>query len=435
MLAQEIIRRKRDGHTLSAEQIKEFIAGIGNGTVADSQVAAMTMAMFLNGMSSSETVALTLAMRDSGAVLSWADFDKPIVDKHSSGGVGDKVSLMLAPILAACDVYVPMIAGRGLGHTGGTVDKLEAILGYNTAADNALFRRTVKEVGCAIIGQTGNLAPADKKIYAIRDVCGTVESVPLITASILSKKLAAGLQHLVMDLKCGNGAFMPNLPAARTLAESIVAVANGAGTQTSAIITDMNQVLGHSAGNAVEVREAVDYLQGRNVEPRLDEITQTLCAQLLCQCGRYADHRTARQKITEVLASGAALEKFARMVSALGGPHDLVEKIADYLPTAPLIRPIFAEQEGYVGAMDTRAVGLSIVKLGGGRALPQQTLDLATGYTQFAPIGAKVDAATPLAVVHCQNEAQYAAAAADIRRAVTIVPQPPVLTAPILQII
>ena len=435
MLPQEIIRHKRDGRTLSVAEIKEFIAGIGSGEVTDSQVASMTMAMFLRGMNNAETVALTLAMRDSGKVLSWDGFDKPIVDKHSSGGVGDKVSLMLAPILAACDVYVPMIAGRGLGHTGGTIDKLEAIPGYNTAADNLLFRRTVKEIGCAIIGQTDSLAPADKKIYAIRDVCGTVESVPLITASILSKKLAAGLQYLVMDLKCGNGAFMTDINSATALAQSIVAVANGAGTKTSAVITDMNQVLGHSAGNAVEVREAVEYLQNKNIEPRLDEITQTLCAQILCQCGRFADHNVARQKIKEVLASGAALEKFAQMVATLGGPHDFVEKIATYLPQAALVRPIFAASAGYVGAVDTRGVGLSIIKLGGGRSVPHQQLNHATGYTQFAPIGAKVDTQTPLAVVHCQNEAQYAEAAADIRRAVTIVAQPPVLTAPILQII
>ena len=219
MLPQEIIRRKRNKETLLPEEIADFIKGIATGEVADVQVAALTMAVFLNGLNSQETVALTQAMRDSGDILSWEDFDKPIVDKHSSGGVGDKVSLMLAPLLAACDVYVPMIAGRGLGHTGGTIDKLESIAGYNTQADINLFKKTVKEVGCAIIGQTSNLAPADKKIYAIRDVCSTVESIPLITASILSKKLAAGLQYLVMDLKCGNGAFMGSFEDAKILAQ------------------------------------------------------------------------------------------------------------------------------------------------------------------------------------------------------------------------
>ena len=232
MLPQEIIRRKRNKEVLSATEINEFIQGLASGDVADEQVAALTMAIFLNGLNSQETTALTLAMRDSGDILSWEGFDKPIVDKHSSGGVGDKVSLMLAPLLAACDVYVPMIAGRGLGHTGGTIDKLESIKGYNTQANIDLFKKTVKNVGCAIIGQTANLAPADKKIYAIRDVCGTVESIPLITASILSKKLAAGLQYLVMDLKCGNGAFMGSFDDAKTLAQSIVSVANAAGTKT-----------------------------------------------------------------------------------------------------------------------------------------------------------------------------------------------------------
>ena len=237
MLPQEIIRKKRDKFELSEEEIREFISGIINKNVDDAQVAALTMAIFFNSMSKKEITALTLAMRDSGKVLSWNGFDKPIVDKHSSGGVGDKVSLILAPLLAANDVYVPMIAGRGLGHTGGTIDKLESIPNYNTSADDELFRKTVKNVGCAIIGQTADLAPADKKIYAIRDVCATVESIPLITASILSKKLAAGLQYLVMDLKCGNGAFMNNFADAEKLAKSIVEVANSAGTKTSAIIT------------------------------------------------------------------------------------------------------------------------------------------------------------------------------------------------------
>ena len=280
MLPQEIIRRKRDKQILSTDEIQEFIGGIADGHVDDTQIASLTMAVFLNGLNNRETIDLTLAMRDSGEVLTWQDYDKPIVDKHSSGGVGDKVSLMLAPILAACDVYVPMIAGRGLGHTGGTIDKLEAIPGYNTQADNTLFKKTVKKVGCAIIGQTGNLAPADKKIYAIRDICSTVESIPLITGSILSKILAAGLEYLVMDLKCGNGAFMQNFADAQKLARSIVDVANGAGTNTTAVITDMNQVLGSAAGNAVEVKEAIEYLQNKNIDSRLDTVTKTLCTQI-----------------------------------------------------------------------------------------------------------------------------------------------------------
>ncbi len=420
MLPQEIIRRKRDKEILSDTEIREFIAGIGNHTVDDTQVAAMTMAIFLNGLNKQETIDLTLAMRDSGEVLRWTDFDKPIVDKHSSGGVGDKVSLMLAPMLAACDVYVPMIAGRGLGHTGGTVDKLEAIPNYNTQADNTLFRQVVKKVGCAIIGQTGNLAPADKKIYAIRDVCGTVESIPLITASILSKKLAAGLQYLIMDLKCGNGAFMQNFDDAKALAQSIIEVANGAGTRTGAIITDMNQVLGTAAGNAVEVNEALEYLQNKNVNPRLDAVTKALCIELLVACGRCSDKDTAALLIDTVLTSGRALEKFAQMVAALGGPTDFVEHSSRYLPQATHTKPIYAQKSGYVCAMDARAVGLSIIELGGGRSIPTQKLDLATGYTDFAQIGDYVDASAPLAIVHYQDEAQFARAQEYLLKAIKI---------------
>ncbi len=432
MLAQEIIRRKRDKNALSAAEIREFIEGIGAHTVDDTQVAAMTMAMFLNGLNQQETIELTLAMRDSGDVMSWEGYDKPIVDKHSSGGVGDKVSLMLAPMLAACDVYVPMIAGRGLGHTGGTVDKLEAIPGYNTQADNALFRKTVKAVGCAIIGQTGNLAPADKKIYAIRDVCGTVESIPLITASILSKKLAAGLQYLIMDLKCGNGAFMQNFADAKALAQSIIDVADGAGTKACALITDMNQILGKTAGNALEVKESLEYLEGKNINPRLDEITRRLCSELLVLCGRFQTHDEAAEHIEKVLTSGKALEKFAAMATALGAPSDFIEHRDRYLPQAAHTKPIYAATSGYVQAMDTRAVGVSIIELGGGRRVPSQKLDLATGYTDFVQIGDYVDAHTPLAIAHYQNEMQYERAAAAIRNAVTIAAEKPQINSPIL---
>ena len=434
MLPQEIIRRKRNNQILSAAEINEFINGISNGSVADVQVAAMTMAIFLNGLNAQETIDLTLAMRNSGNVLKW-NLDKPVVDKHSSGGVGDKVSLMLAPILAACDVYVPMIAGRGLGHTGGTVDKLESIPNYNTQADNDLFRLTVKNVGCAIIGQTDNLAPADKKIYSIRDICGTVESIPLITASILSKKLAAGLQYLVMDLTCGNGAFMQNFADAEALAKSIVSVANGAGTKTSAILTDMNQLRGYSAGNAVEVREAIDYLQNKNINKRLDTITRTLCAQLLCQCRRFSSTDEAQKAISKTLSSGKALEKFAQMASSLGAPTDFVENADRYLPQTTHQKPIFAPKEGYVTTMDTRAIGLSIIELGGGRKIPSQKLDLATGYTHFAQIGDKVDEKTPLAMVHYQTEEQYLKAKTAILQAIHISNTKPDLKSPILQII
>lgn len=423
MFPQEIIRHKRNKKSLSADEIRFFIQGVVSGEIADSQTAALTMAIFLNGLDQQETIDLTCAMRDSGEVLKW-NLPGPAIDKHSTGGVGDKVSLMLAPILAACGGFVPMIAGRGLGHTGGTLDKLDAIDGYNTSVDNETFIRTVARVGCAIIGQTGNLAPADKKIYAIRDVCGTVESIPLITASILSKKLAAGLDYLVMDLKCGNGAFMEDIESAKALARSIVDVANGAGTKTSAVITDMNQVLGHSVGNAVEVREAIDYLQNKNVDPRLDLVTKTLCQQLLVSAGLFKSPEEALRKINDVLQSGKAMEKFNTMVCALGGPSDLGENPDLYLPKAEIIRPVFARHAGYVNAIPVRDVGMLIVGLKGGRVHPDQKLDYATGLTDFCQIGDFVDPQTPLAVVHARTEEQFKQTADALRDLISVGVQP-----------
>ena len=433
MLPQEIIRKKRDGQKLKQSEISEFIQGVTDGSIMDAQTAALTMAIFLQHMDAEETAALTLAMRDSGDVMQWRGFDKPIVDKHSSGGVGDKVSLMLAPLLACCDVYVPMISGRGLGHTGGTLDKFDSIPGYQTSPSNEKFRQTVKEVGCAIIGQTGNLAPADKKIYAIRDVCGTVESVELITASILSKKLAAGLEYLVMDLKCGNGAFMSNLEDARKLARSIVSVANAAGTKTSALLTDMNQVLGHTVGNALEVKEAVEFLQNKNSDPRLAEITLALCAELLVNAKQAQDISSARTKLEKAWRSGAALEKFAQMVSSLGGPKDFCDKYDSYLPQAAIIKPVFANTTGYVASMHTRDIGLSLIKLKGGRTRSDQKLDFATGFSNFCQIGDKVEPDTPLAYIHAQTQAEWEQAAADIQQAIQIEACKPHLTPEIIE--
>ena len=419
MFPQEIIRHKRNGQKLSKEEIDFFIKGVVNNDIADIQTAALTMAIFLNGFDKEETVALTLAMRDSGDVLKW-NLPAPVIDKHSTGGVGDKVSLMLAPILAACGGFVPMIAGRGLGHTGGTLDKLDSIVGYNTLSDNATFTKTVKDVGCAIIGQTGNLAPADKKIYAIRDVCGTVESIPLITASILSKKLAAGLEYLVMDLKCGSGAFMENLADAKALARSIVDVAQGAGTKTSAVITDMNSVLGYTVGNALEVKEAVEYLQGKNINRRLDEVTKALCEELLVACGLCSNQKEAAEKIGKVLSSGQAAEKFAKMTTALGGPSDFMEKYENYLPQASVIRPVFAKEPGYVTGMAVRDIGMLLVGLKGGRVHPDQKLDYATGFSDFCQIGDYVDGSRPLAVIHAQSEADFAKTAAELQNLIKV---------------
>lgn len=433
MLPQEIIRKKRNRQSLNQEEIDFFIKGVTDGSIMDSQAAALTMAVFLNGMNTEETVALTLAMRDSGDVLNWSDVNGPIVDKHSSGGVGDKVSLMLAPMIAACGGYVPMISGRGLGHTGGTLDKFDSIPGYQTMPDNNLFRKTVKEVGCAIIGQTGNLAPADKKIYAIRDVCGTVESVHLITASILSKKLAAGLDCLVMDLKCGNGAFMDNLDSARELAHSIVNVANGAGTKTSAVLTDMNQVLGRHVGNALEMLEAVEYLKGEKVDTRLHTVTMELCAEILISSGLAKDLNEARAKLENSLSSGKALEIFAKMVSALGGPADFVEKPEKYLAKAAIVKPLYADRAGYVSAMQTRNLGLAIIGLKGGRVRSDQQLDYATGFSEFCQIGDFADSQKPLCFIHAQTEEDWNKTAAEIKANISIAETAPAQTPAIIE--
>lgn len=433
MFPQEIIRKKRSHQILSKEEIDFFIHGVTEGTIMDAQAAALTMAIFLNGLNTEETVALTLAMRDSGDVLDWSELNGPIVDKHSSGGVGDKVSLMLAPMIAACGGYVPMISGRGLGHTGGTLDKFDSIPGYQTMPDNSLFKKTVREVGCAIIGQTGNLAPADKKIYAIRDVCGTVESIHLITASILSKKLAAGLDCLVMDLKCGNGAFMDNLDSARELARTIVTVANGAGTKTRAVLTDMNQVLGRHVGNALEVIEAVEYLKGHHVDPRLHTVTIELCADLLVSANLAENLDLAKQKLEQSLSSGKALEIFAKMVSALGGPKDFVEKPETYLPHTAIVKPLYAEHAGYVSAMQTRNLGLAIIGLKGGRIRADQKLDYATGFSEFCQIGDYVDNQKPICFIHAQTEEDWNIAAAEIKANLTISDNAPQLNPTIIE--
>ena len=426
MLPQEIIRKKRNHQSLTEEEIKTFIKGVTSGEIVDAQTAAFTMAVFLNGMSKEETAALTLAMRDSGDVLKWKDLNGPVVDKHSTGGVGDKISLMLAPMIAACGGYVPMISGRGLGHTGGTLDKFDSIPGYQTIPSNELFRNVVKKVGCAIIGQTGNLAPADKKIYAIRDVCATVESIDLITASILSKKLAAGLNYLVMDLKCGNGAFMDSLENAAELASSIVRVAEAAGTKTRGVITDMNQVLGFNVGNALEVAEAVNYLKGECRNPRLHQITLELCAEILTMSKLASSQQEAFEKLETVLSSGAALEKFQQMVSALGGPKDFCDDPWKHLPKAKIIRPVYAKTKGFVTAMNTREIGLSIIEMKGGRTTPAQKLDYATGYSEFCQIGEEVDSKNkPLAIIHAKTEDQYTQAAATLRKLITVSDQKP----------
>lgn len=425
-LPQEIIRRKRDRHKLAREDIAAFVAGITDGTVSEGQVAALAMAIFLNGLDLDERVALTLAQRDSGTVLDWSGLPGPALDKHSTGGVGDLVSLILGPLVAACGGFVPMISGRGLGHTGGTLDKLESIPGYRATPGLPEFRRVVREVGCAIIGQTDELAPADRRIYAIRDVTATVETLDLITPSILSKKLAAGLNGLVLDVKCGSGAFMADRAAAQALAESLVTVAVGAGLPTVALLTDMDSMLASAAGNALEVKIALDVLTGRGrPEPKLVAVTRALSAEMLVQGRLAADLAEAGEKIDAALASGKAAEIFARMVAALGGPADLLERPEAYLATAPVTRAVHPDQAGLVGATDMRALGLAVIGLGGGRRRPTDTIDPAVGLSDVVGLGAEVGPARPLAIVHAKTEADAERAAAAVRAAYSVEASPP----------
>jgi thymidine phosphorylase len=423
MLPQEIIRRKRDGETLGSTEIAAFVQGITDGSIGEGQIAAFAMAVYFNGMGTDERVALTRAMCMSGRVLAWPDVDRPIVDKHSTGGVGDCVSLILAPLVAACGAAVPMISGRGLGHTGGTLDKLSAIPGYDTTPPIDLFQRVVREVGCAIVGQSGDLAPADARFYATRDVTATVESIPLITASILSKKLAAGLDALVMDVKVGSGAFMPTLAKARELADSIAQVGRSAGLATTALLTAMDQPLAPTAGNAVEVRTTVDVLTGRargSDVARLIEVTRALAADMLRAAGLAATEELARMKIDDAWNSGRAAECFARMVAALGGPTDLIDHPERHLADAPVRRVVDAPSDGTIATIDVRALGMAVVGLGGGRRRASDAIDPAVGLTDLAPGGARVRAGDPLAIVRARSQADAETAAEAVRSAYAI---------------
>jgi thymidine phosphorylase len=433
-LPQETIRTKRDGGALGRQEIAEFIGGLASGAVTEGQVAAFAMAVFFRGMSLEERVALTRAMTESGTKLDWraSNLSGPILDKHSTGGVGDNVSVMLAPMLAACGAFVPMISGRGLGHTGGTLDKLDSIPGYVSQPDLARFRAVVAEAGCAIIGQTADLAPADRRLYAIRDVTATVESIALITASILSKKLAAGLQGLVMDVKTGSGAFMPTFEGARDLATSIAEVATSASLPTIALITDMNEPLASAAGNAVEIRNAVDYLTGARRDARLHTVTIELGAELLALGGLAPDLATARAALQRGLDSGAAAERFERMVALLGGPKDILDRADALLPRAPVILAVKPPRGGFVAEVDVRALGLAVVELGGGRARASDTIDHAVGLTELAGLGLEVDPERPLALVHARSAAAAEAAARGIAAAYRLADAAPAHDAPVV---
>jgi thymidine phosphorylase len=435
MIPQEVIRRKRNGEALGIADIAGFIRGLTDGSISEGQVAAFAMAVWFSGMSLEETVALTLAMRDSGDVLSWADIGRPIADKHSTGGVGDNVSLMLAPIVAACGLAVPMISGRGLGHTGGTLDKLESIPGYDIKPSETLLRQTVGQAGCAIIGQTADLAPADRRLYAIRDVTATVDSVPLITASILSKKLAAGLQSLVLDVKIGNGAFMVGRKEAETLARSLVGVANGAGVKTTALITDMNEPLADAAGNAVEIENCVAFLRGEKAGTRLEAVVMAFAAEMLMTSGVGASPTEATDLARRALDTGAALERFGRMVHLLGGPGDFVERPQAYLPKAPVILPVEAPRDGTLQSCNAHDIGMEVIALGGGRTRPDEAIDHRVGFSGLKPLGSKLEKGEPFAFVHAASADQAEASRASLLKIYTIgddaLPERPVIVSKI----
>jgi len=422
MLPQEIIRKKRDGHALSDEEIALVVTGISGGGWSEGQVAAFAMAVFFRDMTTRERVALTPGLTRSGVTLDWRDVSLagPVIDKHSSGGVGDKVSLMLAPIVAACGGFVPMISGRGLGHTGGTLDKLSSIPGYTTQPDIVLFRKVVCEVGCAIIGQTDDLAPADRRLYAVRDVAACVESIPLIVSSILSKKIAAGLDGLVMDVKCGSGAFCESMAMAQDLARSLVSVANTAGLPTVALISDMDRVLGRDVGNALEIGETVAYLRNEAAEPRLHDVVIALAGEMLALGGLALNPAAGRVSAEAALRDGRAAERFARMVTALGGPADFLERSSAHLARAAVVKACTAERSGYVAGMDARQVGVAVVALGGGRERADDTIDPSVGLANVVDVGRAVRPGDVLCLVHAASETAADAAIVLLRRAIRI---------------
>jgi len=408
MIPQEIIRKKRDKISLSEDEVKLFVNGLTDNSFSDAQIAAMSMAIFQNGMTAEETVWMTHAMKNSGDTLEWQDIvDSDLVcDKHSTGGVGDKTSLLLAPILAACDLFIPMISGRGLGHTGGTLDKFDSIPGYNTKPDIVVFRQVVKDVGCAIIGQTSNLAPADKKLYSIRDIVGTVESLPLITSSILSKKIASGLKTLVLDVKVGNGSFNSTLEIAQNLAHSLVNVAKGAGLECEAILTNMNQVLGRSAGHSLEVIECIEYLTSSKRDSKLETITNELASSILMMIKNISKEESLKQ-INTVLANGKAAEKFERMINALGGSNSFLSTYKKELSNNTFIQDIYLEKQGWIKEIKTRDLGLLLIELGGGRKQVDDKINYHVGYDNVLGIGECVDSSTPVIKVYANSKDDF----------------------------
>jgi len=432
MDARRILSDLRHGASLSEEQIRWFCAGLASGEVSHAQAGAFAMGVCRNGMDMDGRVALTRAMRDSGDVLSW-DLPGPTMDKHSTGGLGDAVSLILAPALAACGAYVPMISGRGLGHTGGTLDKLEAIPGYNPNVDEATFRRVVANTGAAIVSAGPDLAPADRVLYGVRDVTGTVDSVDLITASILSKKLAEGCTSLLLDVKTGQGAFLTTRDEAQALARSLVDTANGAGCTTRALLTDMDQPLAPSLGNALEVAVCMEVMTGSGAYPRLLELTTALCGELLEMGGLAADAEVGEAMARRAITSGAAAERFSAMVAALGGPVDFVENWRRHLPVAPVRREVPAPRDGYLSGFAGHALGLVVVDLGGGRKVAGDAIDPSVGLCDVVRLGVKLAAGDPVAVVHAADDNAADAAVQAVQAACTLSDTPPGETPLILE--
>lgn len=424
MFPQHVIARKRDGHPLSPAEIQAFVRGATDGSWADYQLSAMLMAIFLQGMNELEVAAYTEAMMLSGTVADLSGVPGIKVDKHSTGGVGDKVSLPLAAMVAACGVPVPMISGRGLGHSGGTLDKLESIPGFNVNLTLAAYRDQVTRVGCALIGQTKDLAPADKKLYALRDVTATVECIPLICGSIMSKKLAEGIDALVLDVKFGRGAFMKDQARARELATAMVGIGRAMKKDVTALLTTMDQPLGRCVGNALEVAESIACLRGEGPAD-LMEVTYALGVEMLL-LGRAADTPgAARARLEGVVADGSALAKFGEIVAAQGGDARVIDDPAGVLPSAPQQTPLLATRGGYVTAVDAMVVALAALRLGAGRARAEDDIDPAVGVSALVKVGEKVEAGQPLALIHANDDDAWAEAEVRLRDGITLGDQPP----------
>jgi pyrimidine-nucleoside phosphorylase len=423
MRAVDLIRTKRDGGQLDRASVEWFVAGVTDGSLPDYQASALLMAIVLRGMTAEETAALTDAMVRSGVRVDYPGLSRVAVDKHSTGGVGDKTSIILAPLAAACGAPVPMMSGRGLGHTGGTLDKLESIPGFRTGLSLDELRRAVRTIGCALIGQTSDVAPADKKLYALRDVTGTVESIPLITASIMSKKIAEGIGGLVLDVKYGDGAFMKTEPDARALARSLVDTGELAGVRTEALLTNMDVPLGRGVGNALEIIESIETLKGRGPED-LESLSVEFAARMLVLSGVEGTLDGATRRVREALAAGSGVEKLRQIIENQGGDPRGVDDYAG-LPTAPDRDTIAASRDGFVVAMRAEAVGRAAVGLGAGRDRLDAEIDPAVGFTVIAPVGTEVRAGDPLIEIHHRNGRGVAEARRLLTAAIHVGDAPP----------